>query len=140
MKFEIKKYQLFSIAFFGAFLISLFFPWFNIMDISVLSGTLLLSALFPFGIIAVTAYIALNLIAAAFKNNSYIHIANLYPLIALMLLIMQLAGKYNEYSLSYGFYISIICIALAFIFSIVNIAFFEKKGNRLISLAQNGVK
>lgn len=135
-KLEIKKYQLFSIAFFGAFLIGLIFPWFNALDIKIVPGTLILSALFPFGIIAVFAYIALNLITVIFKNNVYIHIANLYPIIVLALLTLRLVGKYDEFSLSYGFYISIISLALTFIFSVANIICFKKESNVSITLTQ----
>lgn len=136
MKLEIKKYQLFSIAFFGAFLISLIFPWFNALNITSASGTIVLSAFFPIGLIAVAAFIALNFITVVFKNSVYIHIANLYPLVVLALLIMRLVGKYDEYSFDYGFYISMISLAFSFSFSIVNILFFEKAGNKLLSLAQ----
>lgn len=133
-KLEIKRYQLFSIAFFGAFLIGLLFPWFNQLDIKVVSGTLILSSLFPIGIIAVAAFSVLNFITIVLKNNIYIHIANIYPLIVLALLTLRLIGKYDEFSLSYGFYISIISLALSFIFCVANILCFERKSNASISL------
>lgn len=137
MKLEIKKYQLLSIAFFGAFLIGSIFPWFNALDIKIVSGTLILSALFPLGIIIVIAFIALNFITIVLKNSIYIHIANIYPLIVLALLTMRLVGKYDEFSLSYGFYISVISLALAFIFGIMNIIFFKNEIIRSFSLAYN---
>ena len=137
MKLKIKKYQLFSIAFFGAFLLGLLFPWFNALNINIVHGALILSAFFPIGIITVIAFIALNLITIVFKNNVYIHIANLYPLFVLALLTLQLVGKYDEFSLSYGFYISMISLALTFVFSVANIICFKKESNKSISLIRS---
>lgn len=134
MKLEIKKHQLFSIAFFGVFLIGLFFPWFDALGIKVISGTLILSSLFPIGIIAVVAFSVLNFITIVLKNSIYIHIANIYPLIVLALLTLRLVGKYDEFSLSYGFYISLISLALSFIFCVADILCFERKSNVSISL------
>ena len=126
-KSEIKKYQLFSIAFFGLFLIGFIFPWFDALGIQIVSGTIIISRFFPFGLIAVLFFIVLNLVAIIFKNNVYIHIANLYPPIALALLSFQLIGKYDEFTLSYGFYISMISLALSFFFSFLNILYLKER-------------
>ena len=140
MKFknlEIKKYQLFSIAFFGIFLIGLIFPWFNALNISVVKGLIIISKFFPFGLIAVIAFIILHLITIVFKNNVYIHMANLYPPIALALLALKLIGDYDEFTLSFGFYISMTALALSFAFGVANIICFKRKGNVSIRAIRN---
>ena len=129
---EIKKYQLFSIAFFGIFLIGLIFPWFNALNISVVKGLIIISKFFPFGLIAVIAFVTLNLVTIIFKNNVCIHMANLYPPIALSLLAIKLIKSYDEFTLSYGFYISMIALALSFAFCVANIICFKRTCNASI--------
>lgn len=134
---EIKKYQLFSIAFFGLFLLGLIFPWFDALGIQIVPGTLILSSFFPIGLIAVLSFIALNMVTIIYKNNVYIHIANLYPLIVLAMLTLRLIGKYDEFTLSYGFYISMIALALSFAICVANILCFKRKCNSPIRANQD---
>lgn len=133
MKLEIKKYQLVSMFFFGIFLIGLFFPWFNDIGLKVINGTLLLSSLFPYGIILVLIFLGINFIAITLKNSIFFHVLNIVPLAALALLSLRLVAIYDEMPLGYGFYISMISLALTFVFNVVNILRYNKSSN-LINL------
>ena len=133
MKIEIKMYQLLSIFFFGIFLIGLFFPWFSDIGLKVIHGTLLLSSLFPYGIILVLVFLGINLITITRKNRIYLHAINILPLAAFALLSLRLVTKYDEMPLGFGFYISMISLALTFVFCIVNILRFKKNSNLIKS-------
>lgn len=137
MKFEnleIKKYQLFSIAFFGLFLIGVFFPWFHEAGLKTVRGTLVLSSLFPAGIVAVIIFFGINFMAIIRKSSIFIHGLSLLPLVALALLTVRIFGKYDEFPLGYGFYISVVSLALAFLFCFLNVLCFERKINESIPL------
>lgn len=137
MKFEnleIKKYQLFSIAFFGLFLIGVFFPWFHEAGLKTVRGTLVLSSLFPAGIFAVILFFGINFMAIIIKSNAFIHALNVFPLIAIALLTVRILGKYDEFPLGYGFYISVVSLALAFLFCFLNVLCFKRKINESIPL------
>lgn len=131
---EIKKYQLFSIAFFGLFLIGMFFPWFDATGLKTVQGTLVLSSLFPAGIVAVILFFGINFIAIIRKSSIFIHGLNLLPLAALALLTVRIFAKYDEMPLGYGFYISTVSLALAFLFCFLNVLCFEGKNNESIPL------
>ena len=133
-KSEIKRYHFFSIAFFALFLIGMFFPWFSAIGTKVIQGTLILSSLFPAGIIAILIFLGINFIAIMQKNNVFICMFNTLPLASLALLTMRLVAKYDEMPLGFGFYISIISLALSFLFCFLNILYFESKSNAPIPL------
>ena len=115
--------------FFGVFLIGLFFPWFSDIGLKVIHGTLLLSSLFPYGVILVLVFLGINLITITRKSRIYLHAINILPLTALALLSLRLVAKYDEMPLGFGFYISMISLALTFVFCIVNILRFNKSSN-----------
>lgn len=133
MKIQIKKFNLISMIFFGTFLIGLFFPWFSDVGLKVINGTLLLSSLFPAGIIIVLIFLGINLFAIMQNSRVFIHLLNILPLAALALLLLRLVEKYDEMPWGFGFYISMISLGLTFVFSIVNILRFNKTGD-LINL------
>ena len=132
MRIQIKKYHLISLLFFGMFLIGLFFPWFSDIGLKVVHGTLLLSSLFPAGIIIVLIFLGINLFAIMQNSRVFIHLLNILPLAALALLSLRLVEKYDEMPLGFGFYFSMISLGLTFVFSIVNILRFNKPGDLII--------
>ena len=131
---EIKKYQFFSISFFGLFIIGTFFPWFDAQGLKTVQGTLVFSSLFPAGIIAVFIFFGLNFIAIIRKSGVFVHTLNSLPLVALALLAVRIVAKYDELPLGYGFYISTVSLTLSFFFCFLNILFFQHKSNEAIPL------
>ena len=131
---EIKKYQFFSITFFGLFIIGTFFPWFDATGLKTVQGTLILSSLFPAGIIAVFIFFGLNFVAIIRNSGVFVHTLNILPTVALALLTVRLVAKYDEWPLGYGFYISVVSLALSFLFCFLNVLFFQHKSNESIPL------
>lgn len=114
------KYQIISLVFFAVFFISLFFPWQYAPGVKIRPGTLILSSLFPIGILAVAVFIIINIITIAKANKLYLHIINLTPLVVLFALSIRMHLHLDE-AVGIAFYVSIISLMLSFVFCLVNI-------------------
>ena len=116
------KYQIVSIIFFTIFFISLFFPWQYAPGLKIREGTLVLSSLFPIGILAVAVFVVINIITIVKNSKLYLHLINLVPLIVLFILSIRMHLHLDE-NVGAAFYISIISLVLSFIFYLVFIIF-----------------
>lgn len=117
------KLQLISLIFFAIYFIGLFFPWFSAPEIKSRHGTLILTAMFPIGIISISTFIILNIISIVRLNKLYMHIINIFLLIILVILSLRLLinwGGLSEY-ICLSFYISNSSIILSLIFYIINL-------------------
>lgn len=119
------KYKGISLAFFAVYFITLFPKWYDIGD-KTQPGTLVLSTLFPCGIIAISLFVIFNIVFFVRANKLYIqiivHITNILALIVLILLSIRLVNYWDGFSsLCFSFYISNLSLILSLIFYIADL-------------------
>lgn len=115
------KYQIVSIGLFAVFFISLLFPWYYVPGLKTRPGTLILSSLFPLGVLAVAAFIIINIVTIAKASKLYLHVINLIPPIVLLILSIRMY-LYLDEGIGIAFYISITSLVLSFVFYLINLA------------------
>ncbi len=130
-KIESLNLQFVSLFFFAIYFIGLFSPWFSVTGIKSIYGTLILSSLFPVGIISIILFIMFNIICIARSNKLYLHIINISLLILLIILSIRLLVNWGGFSkyLCLGFYFSNSSIFVSLIFYIANLFDLQKKTN-----------
>lgn len=117
------KLQFVSLIFFAIYFIGLFSSWFSASGTKSIHGTLILSGLFPIGIISISLFIILNIISIIKLNKLCFHIINILSLIILIILSIRLLINWGGFSshLCLGFYISNLSIIFSLIFYISNL-------------------
>lgn len=117
------KYQLISVIFFVIYFIGLFPSWFSSEGVKSINGTLILSALFPLGILSAVLFVLFNIITVLGINKLYLHIISVLSLIILISLSIKLLVNWGGFSefLSLWFYISNSALILSLIFYVAHL-------------------
>lgn len=126
------KLQFVSLIFFIIYFIGLFPIWFSVEGVKSINGTLILSALFPVGIVSVFLFITLNIITIFRFNKLYLHIIGILSLVILIALSIRLLANWGGFSefISLWFYISNSALIFSLIFYVANLVNLYK--NKLI--------
>jgi len=133
------KYQIISLILFAVYFISLLPAWFSVEGVKNVSGTLILSALFPLGITAAASFSIINLISIIKTNKLYMHLINIIFLITLLILSARLLLNWGGFSknISFWFYFSNTALIFSFIFYIINMCKMNKTTNVKINGRSN---
>lgn len=126
------KLQFVSLIFFIIYFIGLFPIWFSVEGVKSINGTLILSALFPVGIVSAILFIVLNIITIFGFNKLYLHIISILSLVILIALSIRLLVNWGGFSefISLWFYISNSALIFSLIFYVANL--FNLHKNKLI--------